>query len=161
MITILNKYKLPTDETVIANMSKYKWKQITKAAIRQHAFEDLVQKHSTLKNTPIKTYGKFEQQEYFKYLSPQDARICFKVRSGVFDVKCNRSYMYDDTLCRICKCGEESILHIINECVAIEGMQQNYIPSIENFSREEIESMVQKLKLFQVKLEATVLDQEL
>ena len=114
------------------------------AAIRQHAFEDLIEKHSTLKSTPIKTYGKFEQQEYFKYLSPQDARICFKVRSGVFDVKCNRSYMYDDTLCRICKDGEENILHIINECVAIDRMQQNYLPSIDSFSREEIESRVRR-----------------
>jgi hypothetical protein len=54
-------------------------------------------------------------------LTPKQARKIFHVRTGTLDLRCVRKYKYgDSTLCRLCQNGEETIEHVLNDCVHIE-----------------------------------------
>ena len=152
MKTILEMYNLPTDECVIQRMSKEKWKTTTNNAIYQHALTYMQQKHKEIKNTYVTNYTQLHQQDYFTYLSPQDARTCFQLKSGVYDIKYNRPYIYDDDVCRLCQNGIEDVFHILNVCTKV-NRSGNVLNSISNLSEEETREMVKRINTFKMILE--------
>ncbi|CAA7030525.1 unnamed protein product [Microthlaspi erraticum] len=39
-----------------------------------------------------------------------------------------RSHLCDTSLCQVCKCGEKSIIHILRDCPAMEGIWRRIVP---------------------------------
>ena len=101
-------------------MSKYKWKKEVKEKVRKYAIEEMNKDGDGKKWTKLLLpYERFSRQLYFSNLSPQKARIVFKIRAGVLDIKAFRRYKYSDTICRLCGDGEEDIDHIASKCKEI------------------------------------------
>ena len=115
--SLMKSYGLEMNEQKIQNMSKDKWKEETSSAIRKTVFESLVADClSKSKTSKLPRYPCYSQQDYFVNLPPKKARMYFQLRAGVYDFKCNRKYMYNDEICRLCNSGEESTDHVINHC---------------------------------------------
>ena len=76
----------------------------------------------------ISSLTKLNEPPYLTALSPQTARIIFKARLGVFDIKANFKDKYSpDLSCAICKEGRETLKHILQcprlpECKARETL---------------------------------------
>ena len=74
-------------------------------------------------------FDKLNESPYLTALSPQTARIIFKARLGVFDLKVNFKDKYSPDLSRaICKEGRETLQHILQcprlpECKARETLK--------------------------------------
>ena len=63
---------------------------------------------------------KLQPQRYLITLSPRDARIIFRVRSKMIDLRAVCQYMHQDVLCRLCGSEEESVCHVLNVCKHVE-----------------------------------------
>ena len=87
-------------------------------------------------------------QEYFEYLTPEEARILFKVRTGqgpYLEVKKNHQFStsilwISDFNCRLCYEKEEDTNHILNECNEIvrKGQDVNVNSQEEEEARKII-----------------------
>ena len=118
--TLIKEYGLELDEETIRNMSREKWKEITSSAIHKTVLESLYKDCiSKSKTANLPRYPSLSQQDYFQYLSPKRARMFFQLRAGVYDIKCNRSYMYNDEECRLCSNQKEDADHVLNQCSEI------------------------------------------
>ncbi len=157
--TILQLYNISHSAHIIQQMSRDKWKLVVKRAITQHALTELLNKYATTETKHVTGYAELQQQEYFKYLSPQDARTCFQLRSGVYNIKHNRPYMYNDSTCRLCLNGEEDVYHIVNVCHKVNRNQNTFV-SIGNLSEEETREMVYRVNAFKVMLDQKDDDEE-
>ena len=150
---LLEKYGLEMNENLIGGMSKERWKETTKSAIRKTVFESLYADCVTKsKTSKLPKYPSFSQQEYFQKLSPKRARIYFQLRAGVYDVKVNRKYMYNDDICRLCGNGQESIDHIINHCTQIKRAT-GPLDCIYSTSDSETLELLNRVEQFQVLIE--------
>ena len=118
--SLTKDYGLEMNEKWIQSLSKDKWKDITRSAVRKTVFELLYTECvSKSKTSKLPKYPCYAQQDYFQNLSPERARMYFQLRAGVFDFKCNRKYMYSDDICRLCNNGQENTDHVINHCSQI------------------------------------------
>ena len=63
-------------------------------------------------------YPELKTRDYLLKLSIGEARIAFAYRTGTLDIKCYRTYSYEDLKCRACGEGMENIGHIVNQCKA-------------------------------------------
>ena len=116
---VLTLYDLPNHMDTIKAMPRTQWESLVKKTILLHAFIELNNQYSNLDNVSSSHYTKLQQQRYFQFLSPENARTCFQVRTGVYNVKDNRPYLYRDNVCRLCESEEESVDHIINSCTMV------------------------------------------
>ena len=62
---------------------------------------------------------KVQTKEYMKKMTPGDARLLFSIRSKTIDLRGVRTYMYDETKCRLCEQGIEDIDHAVNRCIHV------------------------------------------
>ena len=87
-------------------------------------------------------------QDYLLYLRPADARLYFSIRCGTLDIKSLRKYQYDDndTVCRLCGNGTETLGHIINYCDKIPRTE--IVSDIYSLIRVDVEIVVARVKLF-------------
>ena len=149
---LLEKYGVAFDEESIRSLSRNKWKDVIHKAITDYALLSLKSDCSSKSKTKSLTYTALSLQSYFQNLSPAKARLYFQVRGGVFDVKCNRSYMYHDTICRLCGGDTESVHHVLNECSEIRR-SNTYINDIYNISEEDIPEMLNRISSFKEQLD--------
>ena len=49
-------------------------------------------------------------------MQPQDARVLFRVRSRMINLRAVCHYMHEDITCRLCGGDEESLDHVLNSC---------------------------------------------
>ena len=107
----------------------------------------------------ISKYRDINIQKYFQHLQPNDARLLFKVRASIVDIKSCRSYKYNDNICRLCGIEGEDINHILNYCPKIS---RTYI--IENFTKpkdkQEEEQIVKRFEEFNVNVEEKEINNE-
>ena len=97
VMELLQYYNITNDEEAIKLMSKDKWKALTKRAVRTKALALLnFECRSKKKTANIPIYEELALQDYVLRLTPSRARMCFQVRAQVYDIKCNRAYMYPD-----------------------------------------------------------------
>ena len=87
-------------------------------------------------------------KEYLLKLKVDDARTAFAYRSRTLDLKCNKKWKYEDTLCRVCGESEEDLNHIINVC----GGKTDSL-DLESENLEVITTIVQRLKTFNTKIQ--------
>jgi hypothetical protein len=89
------------------------------------------------KGKDLSEYSVLEPQGYFEELTAKEARTFFKIRAEVFDLKCFRTYKYEDSICRLCEDGEEDLNHVVNECTEIPRFRLDPI----NTSTEDIDDI--------------------
>ena len=149
---LLEKYGIEINEESIRSMSKNRWKEIIHKAITEDALLTLVSDCNSKSKTKGLTYTSMSLQPYFENLSPAKARLHFQLRGGVFDAKCNRSYMYNDTICRLCGGDVESVDHILNECSKVRRSRKTFA-DICNLSDEDIPEMLDRILFFKEQLD--------
>ena len=106
-ITFLHrKYSLPLNDCNILNMSKQQWKTFVTGRIKRHTFKDLTDQCETNWKTMHLKYSKLGQSTYFTALKPKYARVIFKARTRMCDIKVNFTEQYEgNTFCPFCRKG--------------------------------------------------------
>ena len=72
----------------------------------------------------------------------------FQLRAGVYDFKCNRSYMYNDDECRLCGNGKENADHVINHCSEISRDTVSY-GDMFSLTESEVGKVLDRVEQFQ------------
>ena len=104
---------------------------LIKSSVKNYAFRCLTKTCKENKKTQHLEYDKLNESPYLTVLSPRTARIIFKARRGVFDIKANLNLKakYSPNLsCTICKEERETIENILQcprlpECKAKETLK--------------------------------------
>ena len=90
------------------------WKYLIKSSVKSYALRCLTKTCNENKKTKHLVFDKLNEPSYLTVLFPQTARIIFKVRLGVFDIKANFKDKYSPELsCAICNEGRETLKHIL------------------------------------------------
>ena len=80
-------YNFPLSDENIKRMTLSQWKSVVKSAIRQDAFMQLTIQCANNKKTSHLKYESFVRSSYLKKLDPNIARVIFKARTRMFDIK--------------------------------------------------------------------------
>ena len=145
---LLREHNINFNEDDIKNMSKGRWKNVTKSAVHETTLRALnLECKNQSKTAGAPAYHKLLKQQYFTQLSPSKARTLFQIRAGVFDIKSNRPYQYDDQTCRVCELENETLDHIVNECT-----QPDRVPiltsDVYSICEEERTEMLSRIEQF-------------
>ena len=94
----------------IEKMSKFSFKKLLKAKIKSAAFSYLKEQKNKQEKIKDILYSKLEMQEY---LADGDrninvSKIIYKARGSTLDIKLQKRWKYNDTICSGCKVNEES-----------------------------------------------------
>ena len=113
-ITFLRrKYNLPLNDCNLLSMSKQQWKTFVTGRIKHYALEHLTSQCETNRKTMHLKYSKLGQSTYFTALKPKYARVIFKARTRMYDIKTNFTEKYEgNTFCSFCRRDAESFEHI-------------------------------------------------
>ena len=96
-------------------------------------------------------YTKFRMAEYIKKQTTEHARILFRTRAGVVDLKSYKGYMYQDLECRLCGDEEEDLGHILYKCTCLpEG---RIIKNIYETNKEDDQYIAKRVKMFKDKVD--------
>ena len=69
--------------------------------------------------------NKLECKEYLKKMNPKNARLLFRIRSQIVDLRGIQRYKYDDQSCRLCGAVMEDIDHVLNKCMQVAEKAQD------------------------------------
>ena len=106
-------YNLPLNDENIKKMTLSQWKSVVKSAIRQDAFMQLTIQCANNRKTSHLKYESFVRASYLKKLDPNIARVIFKARTRMFDIKVNYKRKYKFNVdCPFCKYYDETFDHI-------------------------------------------------
>ena len=120
IMSLLQKYDLNHELSDIAQMSMQTWKVEVHKAVTKYVLKVLNRKcFNQSKTAYLCPYKDLTKQAYIDFLHPNDARMWLQLRSGIFDLKGNRPYKYNDEVCRGCNAGVEDFDHVGNYCVGI------------------------------------------
>ena len=146
----LIELNINTSEENIKNMSKNSWKRIVKQTVIKKALVNLHTDCTRLKKTSnVPPYQNLVKQDYMDNLSPTKARTFFQLKAGTFDVKSNRTYQYEDTICRLCQNDDETVDHVVNQCNQVNRVSSIDTNNIHNLAGEDILEMVKRVLSFQ------------
>ena len=122
------RYKINNSEKEILEMGRYEWKKIVKGRIMTEITDAMNHQRMTqTKSSHLPPYTKLEIQEYFTFLSTEDARLLFRIRAQVFDFKLWQKYRYDDLMCRLCGSDVEDVYHVLNDCTSLPRSPENIV----------------------------------
>ena len=96
VMKLRHKYGLSMDD-----VSVDEWKYLIKCSVKNHALKCLTETCDENKKTQHLEFGKLNESPYLTALSPQTARIIFKARLGVFEIKVNFKDKYSPKLCNM------------------------------------------------------------
>ena len=145
-------YNLPLSDDNVRQMTLEQWKVFVKTVIWDEAFMQLMAQCKGNKKTMHLTYHSVKRAEYLEKLEPNLARIVFKARVRMFDIKVNYKNKYStDLSCPFCKMETETFDHLF-ECIS--GL---YCPSnlrsiqFSNFCNEASVKNVRRIAKFLLK----------
>ena len=97
------KLNISLDEIKI--MSKEVFKEKVSSAVQKAGFQFLSSEKLKMSKVMSEQHESFSLQEYFhpSFLNIQEAKMLFRIRSRMVDVKMNFKNKYTDTLCPVCK----------------------------------------------------------
>ena len=99
-------------------MALEQWKAFVKTVNCDGAFMQLMAQCKGNKKTMHPTYHSIKKAEYLEKLEPNLARIVFKARVLMFDIKVNYKNKYStDLSCPFCKMETETFDHL-SECIS-------------------------------------------
>ena len=91
------------------------WKSLVKSTINQVAFSKLVETCSTCRKTSHLTYSRLKTSKYLHELDPQHARVIFRAKVRILDLKINFKKKYaQDRLCPFCRHDQETFEHVFS-----------------------------------------------
>ena len=106
-------YEIKETDFKIKKYKMEKWKILLKNKVKEKVLSELcleAQSKTKLKNLK---YEFLERQQYVTKLPPKTAKLVFKIRTSMIDVKTNFKSKYaDDMTCRICGLEEETFDHL-------------------------------------------------
>ena len=93
--------------------------------MRAKALEDLHKEAKTQKQTEhFLPFKELAAQKYMTTLTPKYARKIFHIRTNTINLRGVRKYMYgENTSCRLCPGGTETVDHVVNYCAEISHPQ--------------------------------------
>ena len=98
-------------DSEIKQIKKEKWRTLIKEKIVAETFHELKDKLKT--KTKNLTYKSFKRQQYIYELPTTLARIIFKTRLSMIDMRMNYKSKYvNNWKCRLCGTEEESYSHL-------------------------------------------------
>ena len=107
-----SKYNLPLSDENVCNVTYDTWKRIVDR-IKHVAFLSLTEMCSTNTKTCLLSYSKLMKAPYLSKFKPEVARMVFRARVGVYDIKDNFKRMYaGDLKCPFCRQLHENFEHI-------------------------------------------------
>ena len=117
-------YGLSMDDASVETTDMSEWKYLIQSSVKNGALRCLTKTCNENKKTHHLKFDKLNESPYLTALSPQTARIIFKARLGVFDLKDNFKDKYSPDL----KEGRETLEHILQcprlpECKARETLK--------------------------------------
>ena len=113
VIGLRKKYNLPLSDENIKNMQMNDWKSFVKSVIYKEAFMELQIECSYNKKTSHISYEHFQTCDYLTSLPPKQAKLIFKAKTGMLDIKVNFKNKYANVLkCPLCLCSSETFSHI-------------------------------------------------
>lgn len=91
-------------------------------------------------------------QPYLKYLSHEDAKLAFKVRSNVINVKSNFSSQNKQNInCQLCLTEVDDQSHLLNfDC--LETDELTYKPKYENINGNNIKEIEKVIKALRIRI---------
>ena len=151
---LIQDLNLTYDENNIKSKTKQQWKSLIKSAVTTKALDELNSDCLSKKKTSkVPRYELLKKQPYFDSLHPSKARILFKIRAFVYDIKSNRSYAYKDEICRLCGGEKEDTFHILNDCKRITRSVDVQITDIYDLSSECMHEIVNRFLSFQTQVD--------
>ena len=113
VIGLRKKYNFPLRDDNVKNMGVKDWKWIVKSTIYREAFWELKAECNSNKKTSHITYKRFGTSDYLLKLSPELARLVFKAKTRMFDIKSNYKRKYRSVLtCPFCMVQDETFDHL-------------------------------------------------
>ena len=113
------RYGLSTDDWYVETTGINEWKHAVKYAVRNYAFQLLKSQCKENKKTKNLCFEKYFQSKYLTSLPPLLARLIFKARLRMYDVKNNFKVKYGfDLNSPFCREEAETLQHILQcDCV--------------------------------------------
>ena len=144
VLELRERYSITKSDMEIAEMSKESWKRLVKKKVGSKALSDLNEEASKQKKSlHLLPYQEHTRQEYMNKLSPKFTRKIFHIRTGTVDLRGVRSYKYGtDKTCRLCKSGEETVEHVVNECTSME--HQHKFGNISTSNCDELNEIARR-----------------
>ena len=113
VIGLRKKYNLPLSDENIKNMQMNDWISFVKSVIYKEAFMELQIECSYNKKTSHISYEHFQTCDYLTSLPPKQAKLIFKAKTGMLDIKVNFKNKYANVLkCPLCLGSSETFSHI-------------------------------------------------
>ena len=114
MMSLRMQYGLSTDDWYVETTGINEWKHTVKYDVRNYAFRLLKSQCKENKKTKNLCFEKFLQSEYLTSVPPLLARLVFKARLRMYDVKDNFKMKYGfDLNCPFCRKESETLHHIL------------------------------------------------
>ena len=130
-------------------MTLSQMKSVVKSAVRQDAFMKLTANN---RKTSHLKYESFVRTSYLKKLDPNIARVIFKARTRMFDMKANYKRKYKFNLdCPFCKYYNETFDHILKCNTGLFRTRCLYATELVGFCSKSSISKVRKIGVFFLK----------
>ena len=94
MLELRHTYNLPLRDENVRKMLAEQWKAFVNNVIREEAFTQLRIHCANNRKTCHLHYESFSKEEYIEKLQPNLARVIFKTRTRMFDIKVNFKKKY-------------------------------------------------------------------
>ena len=142
-------YNLPLNDENIKKMTLSQWKSVVKSAIRQDAFMQLTIQCANNRKTSHLKYESFVRASYLKKLDPSIARVIFKARTRMFDIKVNYKRKYKFSVdYPFCKYYDETFDHIFKCNSGVFRSRCLYATELVGFCSESSIPKVWKIGIF-------------
>ena len=105
-------------------LSKSNWLKRVKEACKIKAFENLIDIQMEYSKGDNVGYGSLKMREYLKSkeINPSQAKLIFKIRTRMLNLKNNFKNGHKDLSCPICGKGLDSQQHMMMECLKLGDM---------------------------------------
>ena len=145
----LEEFELDFSFEEIKKFSKKCWLKKVKESCKNIAFENLLETQSSYSKGSNLGYGKLKMRSYLKSkkINSKQAKIVFKIRTRMINVKNNFKNGSSDTNCSICDDGIETQEHIFIECKMLgDRLTKKEYMSLFGEDDEEIASIIAKIE---------------
>ena len=113
VLGLRKKYNLPLKDENIKNMSERDWKSIVKSSVYREAFLQFQVELSMNRKTSHLPYNKLCTKDYLKQLPLSIAKVVFRAKTRMLDIKTNyKNKYYENLKCPFCCVLDESFDHI-------------------------------------------------
>ena len=130
---------LPLRDETVRKMSVEQWKAFVNNIISEEAFTRL--RIHCANNRKTCHYESFSRVEYTEKLQPSLARLIFKARARMFDIKVNfKKKCHLNIWCLFCKKEDETFDHLFACNCGVFGptiLQSTHLPQLPSFSTEK------------------------